>query len=33
MFEYLSVKEAAAKWEISEHRVQKLCEGNRVELR
>lgn len=31
MFEYISVKEAAAKWEISERRVQKLCEGNRIE--
>ena len=31
MFEYISVKEAVAKWEISERRVQKLCEGNRIE--
>ncbi len=29
--DYLSVKETAAKWEISERRVQKLCEGNRIE--
>lgn len=31
MFEYISVKEAAIKWEISERRVQKLCEGDRIE--
>lgn len=31
MFEYISVKDAAAEWNISERRVQKLCEGNRVE--
>lgn len=31
MFEYISVKEAAAKWQISERRVQKLCEGGRIE--
>lgn len=31
MFDYISVKDAASKWEISERRVQKLCEGNRIE--
>ena len=28
--EYMSCAEAAAKWDISERRVQKLCEGNRI---
>jgi hypothetical protein len=28
--EYMSATEAAKKWGISERRVQKLCEGNRV---
>ena len=28
MFEYMTVQEAAKKWESSEQRVQKLCEGN-----
>lgn len=28
--EYMSAPEAAAKWGISERRVQKLCEGNRI---
>ncbi len=28
--EYMSCAEAAAKWGISERRVQKLCEGNRI---
>lgn len=28
---YISVKEAAQKWEISERRVQKLCEDGRIE--
>ncbi len=27
---YMSCAEAAAKWGISERRVQKLCEGNRI---
>ena len=27
--EYISCAEAAAKWGISERRVQKLCEGER----
>lgn len=31
LIEYISVKEAASRWEISERRVQKLCEGNRIE--
>lgn len=28
---YISVREAAQKWGISERRVQKLCEGNRID--
>ncbi len=28
--EYMSCAEVAAKWGISERRVQKLCEGNRI---
>ena len=28
--DYISVKEAALKWEISERRIQKLCEENRI---
>lgn len=28
--EYMSCAEAAEKWGISERRVQKLCEGNRI---
>lgn len=31
MFEYMSVKEAAEKWGISERRIQKLCEEKRIE--
>ncbi|MCI9025998.1 MAG: helix-turn-helix domain-containing protein [Dorea sp.] len=31
LFDFISVKEAAKKWGISERRVQKLCEGNRIE--
>lgn len=31
MLEYISVKEAANKWDISERRIQKLCESNRIE--
>ncbi len=31
MLDYISVKEAAEKWGISERRVQKLCEENRIE--
>ncbi|MDE7002424.1 MAG: DNA-binding protein [Lachnospiraceae bacterium] len=30
MFDYISVREAAGKWEISERRVQKLCEEERI---
>lgn len=29
--DYISVKDAAVKWEISERRIQKLCEDNRIE--
>lgn len=28
--EYVSCAEAAEKWGISQRRVQKLCEGNRI---
>jgi hypothetical protein len=28
--DYMSCADAAAKWGISERRVQKLCEGNRI---
>lgn len=28
--DYISASEAAKKWGISERRVQKLCEGNRI---
>lgn len=31
LLDYISVKETAKKWGISERRVQKLCEGNRIE--
>lgn len=31
MFEYMTVQEAAMKWELSERRVQKLCAENRIE--
>lgn len=31
MLAYISVKEAAHKWGISERRIQKLCEENRIE--
>jgi len=30
MLDFISVKETAEKWGISERRVQKLCEGNRI---
>ncbi|MEA4903138.1 DNA-binding protein [Desulfitobacterium sp.] len=30
MLEYISAPEAAEKWSISERRVQKLCEENRI---
>ncbi|MEI3611444.1 helix-turn-helix domain-containing protein [Pseudogracilibacillus sp. SO30301A] len=28
--DYISIKEAAKKWNISERRVQKLCQENRI---
>jgi len=31
MFEYMTVQEAAKLWGLSERRVQKLCEGKRIE--
>lgn len=31
MFEYMTVQEAAKLWEISERRIQKLCEENRID--
>lgn len=31
MLDYVSVRDTAKKWNISERRVQKLCEGNRIE--
>lgn len=31
MFDYMTVQEAAKKWKLSERRVQKLCEGNRID--
>lgn len=30
MFEYMTVQEAATRWGLSERRVQKLCECNRI---
>lgn len=30
MLEFISAQEAAKKWGISERRVQKLCEENRI---
>lgn len=30
MLGYISVKDAAEKWNISERRIQKLCEENRI---
>jgi len=29
--DYISTKEASQKWGISERRIQKLCEENRIE--
>ena len=29
--DYMPASEAAKKWGISERRVQKLCEGNRIQ--
>ena len=31
MFEYMTVQEAAKLWEISERRMQKLCEEDRID--
>ena len=31
MLEYMSCPEAAKKWGVSERRVQKLCEENRIQ--
>lgn len=31
MFEYMTVQEAAKKWDLSERRVQKLCSENRID--
>lgn len=31
MLDYISVKETAAKWDVSERRIQKLCETERIE--
>ena len=31
MLDAISVKEAAEKWQISERRIQKLCENDRIE--
>lgn len=31
MFEYMTVQEAAIKWNISERRIQILCSENRIE--
>ncbi len=31
MLDYISVRDAAKKWGISERRIQKLCEGNRID--
>lgn len=30
MLDYISVQQAAEKWEISERRIQKLCEEDRI---
>lgn len=31
MFDYMTVQEAAKLWGLSERRVQKLCESNRID--
>lgn len=31
MYEYITVKDAALKWNLSERRVQKLCEERRIQ--
>ncbi len=30
MFDYMTVQDAAKQWDISERRIQKLCEENRI---
>lgn len=30
MLNYISVQQATVKWKISERRIQKLCEENRI---
>jgi len=30
MIDYISTKEAAQKWDLSDRRVQKLCKENRI---
>lgn len=30
-YDIMSVKEASEQWNISEHRIQKLCEEGRIE--
>lgn len=30
MFDYMTVREAANLWELSERRIQKLCKDNRI---
>ncbi|WP_312072257.1 DNA-binding protein [Anaerotignum propionicum] len=31
MLDYISVQQASIKWGISERRIQKLCEENRID--
>ena len=31
MFEYMTVQDAAKLWDISERRIQKLCEEKRID--
>ena len=31
MFEYMTVQEAATKWDISERRIQTLCSKKKIE--
>ncbi len=31
MFEYMTVQETAKLWEVSERRIQKLCEEKRID--
>lgn len=30
MLDYISIQQTANKWDISERRIQKLCEENRI---